>query len=146
MNPAPYQLTFKLVPQSDCRPKGWLSYLIGCSVSDLLTIEINRSRWAYLQATALWGGGRWRLHSYIHTFPQFSPTSLQLLERRKKSLCAVKHVNGEQVRTDKLGITWILSLTHSCYLSYNLSPFSVCFLHSFCILMEERSWQDVMAW
>lgn len=50
VNLAAYQLTFKLEPQSDCRPKGWRSCLIGCSVSDLLTIEINRARCAYPQA------------------------------------------------------------------------------------------------
>lgn len=50
MKLAAYQLTFKLEPQSDCRPEGRRSHLIGCSASDLLTIEINRARYAYLQA------------------------------------------------------------------------------------------------
>lgn len=58
MNRAAYQLTFKLEPQSDCRPKGWRSYLIGCCASDLLTIEINRARWAYPQAAEVWRRGR----------------------------------------------------------------------------------------
>ncbi len=99
MNRAAYQLTFKLEPQSDCRPKGWRSHLIGCSVSDLLTIEINRARWAYPQAEEVWecreiggGGDCINIKIYFHYFPQLS--FLKLQERRKKSLCAVKHANG----------------------------------------------------
>ena len=57
MNLAAYQLTFKLEPQSDCRPRGSRSHLIGCFESDLLTIEINRGRWAYPRAEGVreWG-------------------------------------------------------------------------------------------
>lgn len=76
---------------------------------------------------------RWRemetafIYTYISTiFSYFSKASGE----KKKSLCAVKHVNGEQVRTDKPGITWILSLTHSLFPSISQDFLPVSCMHS----------------
>lgn len=70
---------------------------------------------------------------YLHYFPQIS--FLKLQERRKKSLCPVKHGNDGAGRKRTLGITWISSLVHRRYLSFPISLFSLSFSH--CVLMAD---------
>ena len=78
---------------------------------------------------------------YFHYFPQLSFFKLQ--ERRRKSLCAVKHANGGAGKNRRAGY-YLDFISHSHALSFppSLFPFS---LHSLCILMAEGAWQAVIA-
>ncbi len=80
----------------------------------------------------------------FHYFPHLS--FLKLQERRKKSLCAVKHANGDAGKNRRAQY-YLDFISRSLALSFppSLPLFCVCFSHSFCILMAVGSRQVVIA-
>lgn len=90
------------------------------------------------------GGDCINIKIYFRYFPQLS--FLKLEERRKKSLCAVKHANGGagKNRRAQYYLDFISRSLTLSFLPY-LPLLSLHSSHSFCILMAEGSWHAVIA-